>query len=529
MKVMSASFSRQRILSLWLPRLPTDRLARSCGPSPDQKPTVIYGKRGNLDLIVTLDGRAEALGLYKGLAMAQARAMHPGIVAIEEEPHADARLLDMLADWCLRYTPLIACDPPDGLLLDITGCAHLYGGEERLIADLAARLKRAGLAQRIAVAGTIGAAFATARYGKPGIHANGEERTLIAAMPTSALRVTSDISTALARVGLKRIGDIVDLPRAPLTARFGADLLRQLDRALGREEEPLRPRLPVAPYIAEQRFPEPIARQEDVLAVIEVLAKRLKATLERQGDGARRLELTLFRTDVALRRVAAGTSRPLRDPIEIRALFVERLAALNDDLDPGFGFDMARLAVAVAEPCPDEQTGLSDSNTAPALARLIDHLGARLGRERVRRLIAQDSHIPEIAATSLPAQVKVEDNGWTAFRHYRAGHGVGPRPLRLLQKPEAITAVAQVPDGPPQRFWWRNAVHEVVAAEGPERIEDTWWTKVEPKNTARDYFRVEDQSGLRFWLFRCGLYRNMSQRDWDERRFPQWFMHGAFG
>ncbi len=175
----------------------------------------------------------------------------------------------------------------------------------------------------------------------------------------AALRSEAGVSAALARVGLKHIGDIVDLPRAPLAARFGAELLRQLDRALGHEEEPLTPRLPVAPYIAEQRFADPIAREEDVLAVTGQLAARLKAMLERQGDGARKLELTLFRTDGALRRISAGTSRPLRDPAEIRALFVERLAALNDDLDPGFGFDMARLSVTAAEPCTDEQIGLN--------------------------------------------------------------------------------------------------------------------------------------------------------------------------
>jgi protein ImuB len=524
---MNVLFSRQRILSLWLPRLSTDRLARLCARSPEAKPTVVYGKRGNLDFIVALDGKAERLGLYQGLAMAQARAMHPAIVAVEEEPRAAAKLLDTLADWCLRYTPLVACDGYDGLLLDITGCAHLYGGEAALSADLAARLKRAGLAQRIAVAGTIGAAYAAARYGKPGIHENGDERALLAAMPMAALRIEAGVSAALARVGLKLIGDIIDLPRAPLAARFGAELLRQLDRALGHEEEPLTPRLPVAPYIAEQRFAEPIAREEDVLAVTEQLAARLEAMLERRGDGARKLELILFRTDGALRWLSAGTSRPLRDPAEIRALFVERLAALNDDLDPGFGFDMARLSVVAAEACIDEQIGLNDSDTGPALSRLIDHLSARLGGARVRRLIAQDSHIPELAAVSLPAQIKSEDNGWAAFRRYRGEQGIGPRPLRLLPKPEPIKAIAEVPDGPPQRFWWRNALHEVVAAEGPERIERVWWTDQGGK--ARDYFRVEDKSGLRFWLFRAGLYRDLSKDDWDAGRFPQWFMHGAFG
>jgi protein ImuB len=342
------------------------------------------------------------------------------------------------------------------------------------------------------------------------------------------LRLDGVTVASLARVGLKRIGDVIDLPRSPLTARFGPDLLRQLDRALGREHEPLNPRLPVAPYVAEQRFPEPIAREEDVLGIVERLAARLKLALERRGDGARRIELTLFRTDGALRRVAAGCSRPLRDPAQIRALFAERLAALADALDPGFGFDMARLSVVVAEPCPPEQIGIGGAQDATELDRLTDRLSARLGTRRVRRQVAQDSHIPEIAGTSAPAQMTCADDGWTAFRRYRAQVELAPRPLRLLTRPEPIEAVAEVPDGPPLRFRWRRALHEVTAAEGPERIESTWWSG--HGGPARDYFRVEDKSGLRFWLFRAGLYRDMGRRDLAHgATAPAWFLHGTFG
>ena len=246
-----------------------------------------------------------------------------------------------------------------------------------------------------------------------------------------------------------------------------------------------------------------------MLAIIGRLAARLQFALERRGDGARRIELTLFRTDGAVRRIAAGTSRPLRDPDEIRALFVERLAALADAFDPGFGFDMARLSVMVAEPCPPEQIGIGGGEDAAELGRLVDRLSARLGARRVRRLIAQDSHIPEVAAAALPAQTINGDAGWQAFRRYREQTELAPRPLRLLTRPEPIEAVAEVPDGPPLRFRWRRALHEVIAAEGPERIEGAWWS--EHGGPARDYFRVEDKSGLRFWLFRAGLYRDLAQ------------------
>jgi protein ImuB len=515
---MSVS-SSQRLLCLWLRRLSTDRIVRSREIS---LPLVVTGKRGNAELIVAVDDAAERLGLHAGLALAQARTMHPALEAVVEDADADANLLESIADWCLRYTPLVACDSPDGLLLDISGCTHLYGGESALVADLAGRIERAGFAYRIAIAGTIGAAWAAAHEGEPASYACGEERVLLAPLPLAALRLSSATVAALARVGLKRIGDIVDLPRAPLTARFDTDLLRQLDRALGREHEPLNPRLPVASYVAEQRFAEPIVREEDVLRTVERLAARLAFALERRGDGARRIELTLFRTDGAVRRLAAGTSRPLRDAGDIRALFVERLAALADAFDPGFGFDMARLSVAVAEPCPPEQIGIGGGEDAAETDRLVDRLSARLGATRVRRLIAQDSHIPELAAATVPAQMSGTDNGWQAFRAHRAEADLAPRPLRLLTRPEPIEAVAEVPDGPPLRFRWRRALHEVIAAEGPERIEGAWWS--EHGGPARDYFRVEDKSGLRFWLFRAGLYRDLAQG----AAAPTWFLHGTF-
>jgi protein ImuB len=519
------SVSSSRLLSLWLCRFSTDRIIRTRGTSPEA-PLAVYGKRGNAELIVAADAAAERLGLTPGLALAQARAMHPGLEAVEENIEADASLLDTIAEWCLRYTPLVACDSPDGLLLDIGGCAHLYGGEQALVADLAGRLDRAGFAFSLAVAGSIGAAHAAAHYGEPASYAAGEERRLLAPLPLAALRLDASTVVGLARVGLKRIGDIIDLPRAPLAARFGNDLLRQLDRALGREHEPLNPRLPVAPYVAEQRFAEPIAREEDVLGTVERLAGRLKFALERRGDGARRIELTLFRTDGALRRIAVGCSRPLRDEGNIRALFGERLAAIADEFDPGFGFDMARLSVVVAEPCPPEQIGIGNAEDTAGINRLVDRLSARLGATRVRRLIAQDSHIPEIAACGVPAQTRA-DSGWEAFRQFRAEVDLAPRPLRLLQKPEPIEAVAEVPDGPPLRFRWRRALHEVIAAEGPERIGGAWWSEQDGHssgNLARDYFRVEDKSGLRFWLFRAGLYRDLTQY----ATAPTWFLHGTY-
>jgi protein ImuB len=539
--VWSSVSSSQRILSLWLERLSTDRIARQ--RDEVSSPRVVFGRRGNLDLLVAVDATAERLGLSAGLALAQAHSMYPALTAVPEDAAADAHLLAAVADWCQRYTPLVAADPPDGILLDIGGCAHLFGGEERLHDDLLARVTGFGFSARAAIASTIGAAWAMARFGEATIAGQASrigppcrsqthptsahcEPEHLAPLPLAALRLPGETVAALARVGLKRIDDILDLPRAPLAARFGADLLRQLDRAFGREDEPLMPRLPVAPYVAEKSFHEPIAREEDVLATIERLAARLKALLAARGAGARRLELALFRTDGMVKRIAAGTSRPVRDPQAIRALFVERLAALGDEVDPGFGFDLARLSVLDAEPCPDEQIALGRHEDQAELDRLVDRLSARLGRRRVARLVAHDSHSPELAARALPAQDLAQDLAraelsWEAFRRFRVEADLSPRPLRLLARPEPIEDVfALVPDGPPVRFRWRRALHEVVTAEGPERIEGAWWS--EDGGPARDYFRVEDKTGLRFWLFRAGLYRDITLAA------PRWFLHGMY-
>jgi protein ImuB len=499
-------------------RLATDRIAPQRAPDP--RPLVVTGRRGNVERLTAVDAAAAALGLKPGLALAEARARYPDLAVVAEDQADDRRLLDRIADWCQRYTPLLAVDPPDGLLLDIAGCAHLYGSEERLLADLLARMGGFGFAARAAVASTIGTAFAAARFGDAGIVPPGEERTTLAPLPIAALRLPEETVAALRRVGLKRIGEILDLPHAPLAARFGGDVLRQLARALGTEREPLTPLLPVAAYVAEQSFSEPIAREENVLHVIARLAARLEPVLERRGEGARCIELALFRTDGAVRRIVVATSRPVRDPADIRALYVERLASLADALDPGFGFDLARLSVLAAEPCPPEQIGLGEPADDADLDRLIDRLSARLGARRVTRLVANDSHIPEVASGSVSAQAGVaRANGWAAFRRFRNGVALSPRPLRLLTKPKPIEAIATVPDGPPVRFRWRRAFHEVVAADGPERIEGAWWS--EQGGPARDYFRVEDKAGLRFWVFRAGLYRLTAQ--------PQWFLHGTFG
>jgi protein ImuB len=324
------------------------------------------------------------------------------------------------------------------------------------------------------------------------------------------------MAAALARVGLTKIGDLDNKPRAPLAARFGRHLLDQLDRALGLLEEPVSPRFEVAPYIAERPFAEPVGREQDILHALAGLARQLAVMLERHGEGARRLELTLFRADGAVFTIEAGTSRTSRDPAAIAALFAERLDVLRDDLDPGFGYDLVRLSVLSAERADPAQSDLAGPDEAAELARMFDRLGARLGLDRIVRQEARESHLPERAARNVP--LYCAENAAPAWE--TESEAPPARPLRLLTRPEEIVAVAAVPDGPPARFRWRHVLHEVTRAEGPERIAADWWRPADGRPT-RDYYRVEDKEGRRFWLFREGLFER-------ETASPRWFLHGTF-
>src|SRR5215467_4262669 len=452
--IMSAPLQR-RYLSLWLRRLATDRIAvrylatnrpshgSACVPG---KPLVVTRLVKGALRIVAMDDAAWSLGLQPDMPLADARAVYPALVVAESDEEADRHLIDAVADWCDRYTPLVGLHAPDGLVLDIAGCAHLFGGEAAMCRDILARLADQGLHARLAIADTVGCAFAVARFGfslppcgeglgvgvvrggtslpqppdpphRPSptraegkgafLVPPGGMRHALAPLPMAALRLTPEIVAALAELGLKRIADIIDLPRAPLAARFGEILVRRLDQALGREDEPITPRLPVPSYVAEQRFPDPIGLERDVLGTIARLAAQLGAAMERRQDGARLLQVALFRADNRVYRIEVGTSAPVRDAARIVRLFTDRLAMIGDACDPGFGFDMVRLAALVTERCEPVQNGLAPGELASAddeeFSHLIDRFGARFGRRRVTRLVEQDTHIPEFAVAAVPA------------------------------------------------------------------------------------------------------------------------------
>jgi protein ImuB len=519
---MNASSTR-RYLSVWLRRLATDRIAR-LSPAPADHPLVVVAPVKSALRLTALNDAAARLKLKTGMALADARAMYPALAVEHADLEADQRLLEAIADWCDRYTPLVGLAPPDGLAFDITGCAHLFGGEQAFCRDLVARLATQGFAVRVGVADTIGCAWGVAHFGDVRdepyfLIPRSDQRAMLAPLPLAALRLAPETVEALTQVGLKHVGDVLERPRAPLAARFGVELIRRLDQALGREDEPIMPRLPVPAALAERRFPDPIALEADVLGTIEQLARDLDRLLERRGEGARLLQVALFRADGKVHRIELGTSAPVRDPARVRRLFADRLAVLGDACDPGFGFDMLRLSALVTERFDPSQVGFAASDQDANLAHLIDHLGARFGLRRVTRLLPLDTHIPEFAIAAVPAHVpKPVHQPLPAIEHESL---VPARPVRLFDRPELIEAVAEVPDGPPVRFRWRHVLHEVARAEGPERIAMEWWRDQQGHPLTRDYFRVESRQGARAWLYREGLYGR-------ETAQPRWFLHGLF-
>src|SRR5262245_7832815 len=384
----------QRILALWFPHLSSDRIFRQrlgrswrSNPSPSVRPLVFSHREDNTQRIAALDEGAEALRLKRGMGVADACAMHPGIEIVEAEPAADCRLLESLADWCDRYTPLVALDGADGLFLDITGCAHLFGGEKAMLGDVLARLFQQGFDVRAGLASSPGAAWAAARFFRNGVIEPGAEDDALAPLPLSALRIDPSTRIGLESVGLRTAGAIMTAPRAPLARRFGRQLLVRLDQALGRIEEPISPRLPVPPLSVERHLADAIVLIEDIETLAFELGMTLKTDLERRGKGARAFELALFRVDGAVCRMAVGTSRPWREPAVMRRLFHEKLASLEDEIDAGYGFELIRLSVLAVAHFESEQTDLAGEghDNGEAFALFADRVRARLGKQALLR------------------------------------------------------------------------------------------------------------------------------------------------
>lgn len=512
----------RRYLALWLPYLGIDRLARSgkAQAGPSDRPLALVEKVKGAVRLALVDPTAAALGLQRGMGLADARIAVPDLLVCDQDDHADAGLLERLADGCMRYTPHVALDSPDALVLDLTGCVHLFGSEAELAADLGTRMARLGIRVRTAFAYAPDAALALARFQR--VPAT-DERKSVLRLPIAALRLGTECETSLVRAGLMTIGDVARRPLAGIAARYGKDAVQAIRRMTGEADSPLAFRTMEAPFQFDRRFAEPAARTDYVMERLGDLIAEAAAALGARDRGGRRFEAIFFRTDGLAQRLVVETGIATRDVKAVLRLFRERMDSLSDPLDPGFGYDMVRLKVPMHEPLAASQLrlGNGEASALRQVDELVDRLSARIGRNRVRRFRPRDSHIPEQTQLSFPAiDARQAEGDWVMSQP-----GNPPmRPLHLFNPPQRIEVLASVPDGPPHRFRWRKAFHEVSRFEGPERIASEWWRAKDgdPAHGAptRDYYRVEDRRGRRFWIFRHGLY--------DEASHPNWYLHGLF-
>ncbi len=469
---------------------------------------------GRRMLVVAADQAARALGLRPAMPLAHARAMVPGLLAMDADPDGDAAALARLAAWCLHYAPLTAADPPDGIWIDITGCAHLHGGEAALLEHLMERLAGGGLHASVAVADTPGAAHALARFGPDAITvvAPGDHPAAIAALPVAALRLPGEVLGALRRLGFERIGPLAETSRGPLVRRFGRLVAERLDQASGRLFEPIEPVAPREMLAHRLAFVEPLLTAEAFGQAIEALLAVVCARLAAAGQGARRLDLVFERVDGSVQAIRIGTAAPSHQPAPLARLLSERL----EEVDPGLGVEAMRLQVALAEAQAFRQPMLAltdECRPESDLAALIDRIRNRLGTGSVWRAAAVESDVPERSVATVPAIGRSPPPGWPPGP---------PRPVRLLDPPQPVEVIALLPDQPPAAFTWRGQRHRVRQADGPERIHGEWWRRPAEEAAVRDYFAVEDAAGSRFWLFRRGDGSDPATGD------LRWFLHGVF-
>lgn len=529
-------------MSLWLPRLSIERWARiererptaEGGADDPEERALVLTREGPHGLLVhAVTAAAGARGARAGQRLTDARALDPAIEAVAADLAGDVALIERLARWAGRWSPSVEIDGADALRLDATGVAHLFGGEAALLDDIEARFAGLGLSVRAAIAPSPGAAWALSHYGSPagdagrGITdlaspprnklerraAEGRLAALLAPLPVAALRLRPEVARTLERLGLKTIGALAGVPRRSLARRFrdADNPLDALDRALGRRPEPLHAVVDTPSPRALRRFSEPVTDPaigaQALAALVPVLARQLEA----RRLGVRRLVLQGYRVDGTLARVEAATAYPTREPDHLHRLLAEKAGAL----DPGFGIDAASLVAEWVEPLDAVQDRLDgETQVAVAVGRLTDRLAAKLGATCVRRPQARASHKPERAS------------GWrqalSEAREEEEAPPLPPRPERLLDTPEAISVIYATPEGLPRRFVWRRAVHDIARVEGPERIAPEWWR--EPGTARlRDYYRVEDKAGRRYWIFREGLFGD------GRGGVPIWYLHGLFG
>lgn len=496
----------RRMVSIWFQYLLTDWFALP-QPTLRQQPFVLKTPdRGRL-VVSARNAVARAQGLYLGMALADARALIPGLQVADLPPKLTDRLLNKLAHWAIRFTPVVAVDPPDGLLLDVTGCAHLWGGEAPYLAAILEKLAARGYTVRAALADTAGAAWAVARHAPhPGVVPTGFPLEALLPLPPEALRPEPDVAARLHKLGLRQLRQVIALPRQALRRRFGPHLLLQLDKALGQATEVLNPVQPIVPY--HERLPclEPILTAGGIAFALQQLLERLCARLQKEQQGLRSAILKAYRVDGQIEQLTIGTNRPTHHAAHLFKLFDLKLATIA----PGMGIELFTLDAPQVEAHTPAQEKLWTENGSlldVRLAELLDRITGKTGPNTVHRYIPDEHHWPERSYKTATPWHEVPTTPWRTNQ---------PRPLYLLPTPIPIDVTAPIPDYPPMLFRYQQKIYKIIRADGPERIEQVWWLQQGPH---RDYYRVEDDTGRRYWIFRLGHYH---------QQHYQWFMHGFF-
>lgn len=508
----------RRFVSIWFRHLATDWFTirqrvfakRVGGAGFDLKdvPFVLRSLSHGRMVVTAVNAQAERKGLDTGMALADARAIMPDLQVMDDKPDLIPELLKRLAEWCIRFTPIAAVDLPDGLLLDVTGCSHLWGGDVAYLAEIVKKLQARGYDVRAAIADTPGVAWGVARFGKdPVVIESGHHIEALLPLPPEALRLDADAVERLHKLGLHQISQFISMPRSSLRRRFGPPILLQLDRALGKIEEAIVPVQPPEPYAERLPCLEPIVTAAGIGIALRQLLNSLCLRLRQEQKGLRAAVFKSYRVDGKVEKVAIGTNRPIHHVDHLFKLFEIKLPGI----EPALGIELFILeATKVEDHYPQQEKmwersrGLDDIR----LSELIDRLAARIGVQSIRRYLPDAHYWPERSFRRASSLREKLSTGWRT---------APLRPLQLLPVPERIEVTAPIPDYPPMLFRHKGKLHKVVRADGPERIEQEWWLQQGPH---RDYYHVEDEEGQRYWVFRLGHY--------DDKRC-QWFLHGVFG
>jgi protein ImuB len=497
---------KRRFVAIWFPQLGTDWKIRHQPALRDQPFVLTAPERGRVT-IRAASPAAQEKGIRAGMALADGRAILPGLEAFDDPAELPENLLRAFAEWCLRFTPVVALDLPQGLILEASGCPHLWGGEAGYLQDIVIRLKGYGYSVQVGMADTIGTAWAVSRYGS-GIEliASGQQIDALRPLPPAALRLDEALVARLHRLGLYQIGSFLSMPRSALRRRFGTAFLMRLDQALGQEPEGLVAIQPLIPYQERLHCLEPIRTAPGIRIAIEKLLEQLCKRLADEGKGLRSAVFKGFRVDGETRQISIGTSRATRSVEHIFGLFEIKIPLLEPDL----GFEVFSLEAPLVEDISTEQEKLWNEGPQQDLrevTELLDRLAGRLGPETIHRFLPRPHYWPERAYRLAGSLEEEAGSEWRSDL---------PRPLYLLPKPEPIEVTVPIPDYPPMLFQYQGQLHQVKKADGPERIEQEWWLQ---EGAFRDYYCVEDEEGQRYWLFRLGPYDSGD---------PQWFVHGFF-